>query len=272
MLKQVAAGVQVHESEFCQSNTIVVQGSGGVLLVDPGVHGHELDCLVSDLARTGQKVLAGFSTHPHWDHLLWHPGFGDVPRFGTSRCAATVQARLAGGIDAKRFGIPEDVPLELLGRISGLPDGTTRIPWDGPPVQILGHEGHAPGHAALWIQDQGVLIGGDTLSDVLIPMLDLAGATDPIEDYLAALLMLEGLADDVEVLIPGHGAIGGLGEAKTRILQDRKYLQALRAAHDAHDSRVGASAKPGWEWVADVHARQIQALESSVQSERPKLP
>ncbi|WP_227878391.1 MBL fold metallo-hydrolase [Arthrobacter dokdonensis] len=37
MLRQVAEGVLIHESEFCQSNAIVVQGRAGVLLIDPGV-------------------------------------------------------------------------------------------------------------------------------------------------------------------------------------------------------------------------------------------
>jgi hypothetical protein len=32
------------------------------------------------------------------------------------------------------------------------------------------------------------------LSDLLIPMLDLSGTADPIEDYLAALRLLEGVA------------------------------------------------------------------------------
>ena len=36
MLRQVAEGVLVHESEFLQSNAVVVQGRAGVLLIDPG--------------------------------------------------------------------------------------------------------------------------------------------------------------------------------------------------------------------------------------------
>lgn len=35
MLRQVAEGVLIRESEFIQSNTVVVQGRAGVLLIDP---------------------------------------------------------------------------------------------------------------------------------------------------------------------------------------------------------------------------------------------
>src|SRR5690349_367466 len=87
MLRQVEEGVWVHESEFMQSNAVVVQGDAGVLLVDAGIRTDELACLATDLAGSGQAVVAGFSTHPHWDHLLWDVRLGAAPRYGTARCA-----------------------------------------------------------------------------------------------------------------------------------------------------------------------------------------
>ena len=67
VLKQVADGILIHESEFCQSNAVVVHGRAGVLLIDPGVLDSELAGLADDLRELGQPVVAGFSTHPHWD-------------------------------------------------------------------------------------------------------------------------------------------------------------------------------------------------------------
>jgi glyoxylase-like metal-dependent hydrolase (beta-lactamase superfamily II) len=272
VLREVAEGVLIHESEFCQSNTVVVQGRAGVLLADPGMHGYEMACLANDLSDSGQTVVAGFSTHPHWDHLLWHAGLGAAPRYGTARCAASARDRLSDGVDAvaKAAGIPEQVPLDLLGLITGLPAGTAQIPWDGPHVRIVEHQAHAPGHAALLIEERGVLIAGDMLSDVLIPLLDLNNTADPIEDYLAALRLLEGVAGDVDVLVPGHGSIGGADQVGARIDQDRAYVRALRGPHVPGDARVGPSAMPGWEWVGGVHDRQLQLL--ARRSEREGTP
>jgi glyoxylase-like metal-dependent hydrolase (beta-lactamase superfamily II) len=266
VLKQVAEGVLVHESDFCRSNAVVVHGRAGVLLIDPGVRGDELACLADDLAGAGRTVVAGFSTHPHWDHLLWHASFGAVPRYGTARCAATVRARLSDpGANARVARmLPPDiagqVPLELLGDVIGLPAGTERIPWDGPAVRIVEHQAHAPGHAALVIEERGVLVAGDMLSDVLIPMLDLTGAADPIEDHLAALRLLEAAAAGVAVVVPGHGSVGGADQVYARIERDRAYVLALRAGDGPSDPRVGPAAEPGWEWVRDVHAGQLQRL------------
>ena len=260
MLRQVADGVLIHESEFVQSNAVVVHGPDGVLLIDPGVHGGEMACLAGDLSDAGQTVVAGFSTHPHWDHLLWHAGLGAAPRYGTARCAATARDRLSDGLDSRRPGIPGQVPLDLLGLIAGLPAGTAQIPWDGPQVRVVEHQAHAPGHAALLIEERGVLVAGDMLSDVLIPMLDLNGTADPIEDYLAALRLLEGMAGGVDVLVPGHGSVGRADQVPARIDQDRAYVHALRTAGVPGDPRLGPSSPPGWEWVGDVHERQLQGL------------
>src|SRR3954453_16638271 len=174
VLTQVADGVLVHESEFVQSNAVVVQGAAGVLLIDPGVQEHEMTCLANDLRDLGQPVAVGFSTHPHWDHLLWHAEFGGAPRYGTTRGAATARERLsdAGAKDRVRTMIPPDiveqVPLDMLGGITGLPAETVEIPWDGLRVRLLEHSAHAPGHALLVIEERGVLVAGDMLSDVLV--------------------------------------------------------------------------------------------------------
>jgi glyoxylase-like metal-dependent hydrolase (beta-lactamase superfamily II) len=266
MLRQVAEGVLIHESEFLQSNAVVVQGRAGVLLIDPGVQGNEMACLANDLSDSGQTVVAGFSTHPHWDHLLWHAGLGAAPRYGTARCAATVRDRLSGADAKARVAavlppdIAEQIPLDLLGLITGLPAETARIPWDGPQVRIIEHQAHAPGHAALLIEERGVLVAGDMLSDVLIPMLDLSDTADPIEDYLAALRLLEGVAGDVDVLVPGHGSIGGADQVRARIEQDRAYVHALRDAAVPGDPRVGPPATFGKVWPPGVHERQLQHL------------
>ena len=268
MLRQVAEGVLIHESEFCQSNAVVVQGRAGVLLIDPGVLGDEMTDIANDLRELGQPVVAGFSTHPHWDHLLWQAGLGAAPRYGTARCAATARERLPDAEAKARVAqhlIPPDiagqVPLDLLGLITGLPAGTARIPWDGPQVRIIEHQAHAPGHAALLIGERGVLVAGDMLSDVLIPMLDLNGAADPIEDYLAALRLLEDVAGDVDVLVPGHGSTGQADQVRARIDQDRAYVHALRDAGVPADPRIGPSAP--YDWMPGVHEGQLQRLARS---------
>ena len=89
-------------------------------------------------------------------------------------------------------------------------------------------------------------------------MLDLTGTADPIEDYLAALRPLEGVAGDVDVVVPGHGSVGGADQIHARIDQDRAYVHALVEGQAVSDPRVGPSATH--DWLPAVHERQLQNL------------
>ena len=268
MLKQVAEGVLVHQSELIQNNTIVVEGRAGVLLIDPGIRGEELACLAKDLRELGQPVVAGFATHPDWDHVLWHAELGDAPRYGTDRCGAFMRELLSSADWKERVaeGLPpeiaDEVPLDTFGLITGLPAGTAQIPWDGPKVRIIEHPAHAQGHAALFIEERGVLVAGDMLSDILMPFPDLEAA-NPLEDYLVGLRMLEGVADDVAVVIPGHGSVGAVDQVRARIDLDRAYVEALRDGRTPDDPRIGPSATYGKEWLPAIYEWQRQQLADS---------
>ena len=43
MLTEGADGVWVRQSEWMWTNSIVVRGDDGLVVVDPGIHGSELD-------------------------------------------------------------------------------------------------------------------------------------------------------------------------------------------------------------------------------------
>ncbi|KJL43939.1 glyoxylase-like metal-dependent hydrolase (beta-lactamase superfamily II) [Microbacterium terrae] len=263
MLTRIADGVLVHESEFIQSNTTVVVGAAGVLLIDPGITRDEMAHLAGDLRQIGLRVVAGFSTHPDWDHVLWHTDFGAAPRYGTAACAASIRevlthpdwvAEVAEGLPPEHA---DEIPMELLGEITALPTGTTEVPWDGPTVRIIEHRAHAPGHAALLIEESRVLVAGDMLSDTLMPFLDLQ-AEHPIADYLAALRLFDDVAGEADAVIPGHGSVGDAAQLRTRIDQDRAYVEAVRDGVPVDDDRVGQNAP--LEWLVDVHDWQVQRL------------
>jgi glyoxylase-like metal-dependent hydrolase (beta-lactamase superfamily II) len=232
MLNEVADGVWVRQSSWVWSNAIVVRGDGGLILVDPGINGAELTGLADDLDRLGLPVVAGFSTHPHWDHLLWHPRFGDVPRYATAAGAQIAgEARERGQKMAAESA--SGIPLELLGLVTPRPaDG------GGVPGEIIEHRAHAVGHAAILIADRGVLLAGDMLSDVLVPILG-PPRPDRMVAYEAALTRLGDAARQVDVVVPGHGAVAVGPEVAARFAADRAYLDALQQGEEPADARFG---------------------------------
>jgi len=246
MLTQVGDGVWVRQSEWVWTNSIVVRGDDGLIVVDPGIHGSELEQLADDVERLGIPVVAGFSTHPHWDHLLWHPRFGDVPRYATAACAeAARQARERGQAMAAESA--SGVPLELVALVAPLPA-------DGGPVpgEIIEHQAHAVGHAAILLADRRVLLAGDMLSDVLIPLLD-SRQTDQVGAYESALDRLGAVADQVDVVVPGHGAVAEGPEIAARLAADRAYIDALRRGEEPVDARLKDA-----DWLQHPHRSNLE--------------
>jgi hypothetical protein len=41
---------------------------------------------------------------------------------------------------------------------------------------------------------------------------------------------------------------------------DHAYALALRDGGDFDDPRIGSTATPGWEWVSDIHAGNVESL------------
>src|SRR5215207_3185043 len=151
MLTQVADDVWVRQSEWVWTNSIVVRVQDGLILVDPGIDGSELNQLADDLDRLGIPVVARF---------------GDVPRYATA-AGANAAGEARERAQAMAAESASGIPLELIALV-------TPLPADGGPVpgEIIEHQAHAIGHAAVHLADRGVLLAGDMLSDVLIPFLD----------------------------------------------------------------------------------------------------
>jgi glyoxylase-like metal-dependent hydrolase (beta-lactamase superfamily II) len=246
VLTQVADGVWVRQSEWVWTNSIVVRSEDGLILVDPGIHGSELDALADDLDALGLPVVAGFSTHPDWDHLLWHPRFGDVPRYAS-----------AAGVDFAREHLEEEqagaaeegseVPLELIGLVTPLPE-------DGGPIpgEIVEHQAHRIGHAAVLLADRGVLIAGDMLSDILLPILDSL-QDDQLSAYETALDRLGEAARHVDVMVPGHGSVAEGPEVAARIAADRAYIDSLRRGEEPADARIDEH-----NWLSGIHESNVE--------------
>ena len=252
-LREIAPGVLVTTAEYAvTTSTVVTAGDGGCLVIDPAVSVADLAALAADLASAGLRPLAGFATHPHWDHLLWSRDLGDVPRYAAPRAvtiAADERARLVSGVEKSAPGHD----LELFGRLVALPEGSDRIPWDGPTAPVVIHDGHAPGHAAVFLPDSGVLVAGDMLSDIEIPLLDTF-EDDPLGDYRTGLQRLAAVPG-VRWLVPGHGHVGDAAEFRRRVAADNRYLDLLAAGRPFEDPRCNTA-----EWIRDWHSHQLEAV------------
>jgi hydroxyacylglutathione hydrolase len=92
---------------FVTTTTVVTGAGGSCLVIDPAVTVADLTALAAALAARGLRPVAGWSTHPHWDHILWHALLGaDVPGTRHRRRWRSRSASAMASSNASRRPLP----------------------------------------------------------------------------------------------------------------------------------------------------------------------
>ena len=216
---------------YVTNSTVILDGHGGALVIDPSWDADELAAIPQDLRELGVTCVAGLSTHMHYDHVLWHPDLGEVPRWASAGTVDAIVDRRAELLAPLVGDIPEDL-IELAGHLVPI-DGPT-LNWRGPTAVIHQHDAHAQHHIAVEIAELGVLVSGDMLSDLELPMPDWTD--DNLETYRAGLMVLSDVARRAERVIPGHGSVGT--DVGGRYEADLAYLDELDQTGASNDPRV----------------------------------
>ena len=207
-LREVADGVFVATSELDLTTSTVLVSGDTALLIDPSWTPDELDGIADWLDARGLRVLGGFATHAHHDHVLWHPRFGDGPRWASRTTAARADDQRTVLVAALGPEWPPELAA-LVGRLT--PTDADALDWPDR-IELIRSDAHTPGHTALWLPSTRVLIAGDLLSDVEPPLPEDSGP----DEYVAGLLVLRPFVERAELVIPGHGREGADGMLRWR--------------------------------------------------------
>jgi len=220
--------VTLHQSAHWHTNSGMIRGEQGFILVDPGILKAELEEIADFVAPSG--VSLGLATHAHWDHLLWHSRFGfAAPRYASEVTVARIQTSQGTLLEEmaafeRSFCLGETQwERDLLFLERPLPPGEHVL--DGLPCQLIPLEGHSAGQCGFYFAGEGVLFCGDTLSDEEVPTLSV-GPQD-LAHYQQSLDFLAGLAAGARWIVPGHGQLANPAEALRRLDSDHAYLEKL---------------------------------------------
>ena len=77
--------------------------------MDPSWEPDELAWIADDLAAAGVTITAGFATHAHHDHLLWHPRLGTAPRWASAATARQAAATATDLVEALGPAWPDEL-------------------------------------------------------------------------------------------------------------------------------------------------------------------
>jgi glyoxylase-like metal-dependent hydrolase (beta-lactamase superfamily II) len=225
------ADVVTVTSRAYQTTCTLVRSGGEAFCIDSPVFPDELEILPAVAAQAEFQVVGLLATHADWDHLLGRYAFPDAPLGAAETSAArlvgepgTAQRELRAFDD--ELYVERPAPLRL-----GSPP-TQQLPVPGhigigeQELELQPADGHTADGMAIWVPWARVLVCGDYLSPVEIPMLSAGGS---VSGYLATLRRLEALVEQAEHVVPGHGGPIDAARAAALLREDRAYLEALQA-------------------------------------------
>ncbi|HET9094701.1 MAG TPA: MBL fold metallo-hydrolase [Solirubrobacteraceae bacterium] len=213
--------------------TAVRSGDEG-FVIDSPLLPEELEALPALLQQAGFPVSGLLATHGDWDHLLARLAFPDGSLGVGERTAARLTSELGEPqrrlrafdaewyLDGRRpLGLSEFQALPVPGRIS-LGSETTH------ELELYPAEGHTRDGVAYWIPWAEVLVCGDYLSPVEIPMIS-AESGGTLEAYRETLFRLSPLVNRAVTVVPGHGGPLPGARALEILTEDLAYLESLSA-------------------------------------------
>ena len=242
-------------------NVIEVPAGGGVaetFVIDSPVLPEELELLPSVLVQAGFPAPSGLlATHADWDHVLGPLAFPEAP-LGCAESSAERLAARPGEAQRELRSFDEELYLErerplALGAPQALPV-PGRLGIGGRELELHPTGGHTSDGMAIRVPWAGVLVTGDYLSAIEIPMLADEGAG--VEAYLATLERLRPLAGAAEHVVPGHGPVLS-GERAVEILaEDLDYVRALGERGAEAELPQGRRSRE----MRAIHARNVARL------------
>jgi glyoxylase-like metal-dependent hydrolase (beta-lactamase superfamily II) len=220
----VHADVLVATSREWQTNCIAIRSGEEGVVVDSPLFPDELEVLPAVLEQAGFPVSGLLATHGDWDHVLGRLAFPGAA-LGVAETTAAYLTGEPGAAQRKLRAWDEEhyvdrrAPLSL-GQVQALPvPGHVGV--GDHELELHPADGHTADGMALWAPWARVLVCGDYLSPVEIPMLSETGSRDA---YLATLERLRPLVAHADWVVPGHGAAIEGSRAAAILDEDVRYL------------------------------------------------
>jgi glyoxylase-like metal-dependent hydrolase (beta-lactamase superfamily II) len=203
--------------------------SAETFVIDSPILPDELEILPALLEQSRFSQPNGLLvTHADWDHLLARLAFPDA----TIGCAVSSGERMRSTPGAPQRELRAFDEQHYVRRPTPLALGSLQALDVPGSCEIGSHElalypadGHTADGMAVWIEWAGVLVAGDYLSTVEIPVLGEGGSIDA---YLATLERLRPLVAAAAHVVPGHGSVLDSERATMVLEEDVAYLSALR--------------------------------------------
>ena len=215
-----------------QTTATALRAGQEAMLVDSPYFPAEIELLPTVLAQAGFEPSALLATHADFDHLLGRLAFPALALGVAESTAVRLRERPGEAqrelrdADAEHY-VERPRPLSL-GQTQTLPV-PGRLELGEEELELHPTEGHGPDGVALFAPWLSLLVCGDYLSGVEIPVIGRGGSP---AGYRATLARLAPLVERAQTVVPGHGAHHPRDRALELLEEDSDYLDALERGEE----------------------------------------
>jgi hydroxyacylglutathione hydrolase len=223
---ELGEGVRSFQAPLWQTNSLIALSGGDALLCDPAFTPAEIEAIGAELA--GHEALRSFLlvTHADYDHVCGIPYFPAAEVVAGADTAArirdgTAATGLRSGGDEWGVEWPSHLRVD-----SELRPGD-ELELGAFKIAVIDAPSHGREGVGFALLDQGILLTGDNLSAITIPLLagSLARACEATAQLLETLDRCT-----LRHVVPGHGPVLSPEQARQVGEEDLRYLEALGAA------------------------------------------
>lgn len=265
---EIADGVSVvvhGDGEVGVSNATFVIEQDRAFVIDTMTFPEMATRMATEIVRRGARVETVLNTHHHIDHMGGNKVFAEARLLAHPLSISAVE----------KLGLPAPVYDRLMpqfkDRFNGLelviPAPLTEqavLPQGGKLLSFT--PAHTPADVAVWLPQSRVLVAGDICFKGVVPL----AVNGLISGWIEALDTL--IALEPAVVIPGHGAPGGL--ADLRVVRDYfETLQdlgraAVRENLPLQDALAQFDPGPLADWIeAERHAINLERVMQEARGE-----
>jgi glyoxylase-like metal-dependent hydrolase (beta-lactamase superfamily II) len=248
--------VVVVTSRMWQTTCTLVRSGEEAFCIDSPCFPDELEIVPAVAEQAAFRVVGLLATHADWDHLLGRYAFPEAP-LGVAESTALRLRNEPGDVQRELRAFDEshylDRPSPLALPASQVLPVPGRCDLGAQELELHAAEGHTADGMAIWIPWASVLVAGDYLSPVEIPMISGGGS---LSAYLATLARLEPLVEQAAHVVPGHGGAIDGARAAAILREDRSYLEALR--DQGADAPLPLARRSGEQ--KRIHAENVAAV------------
>ncbi len=222
-IERIAPSIYSVDHDRAEGKNAIILSQRGAIAIDLGDNnavGDEMAAFIRDQGYQPDRVIL---THGHDDHVLGGAAFAGAEVYAHEKTPAVARRILPG--TARRRGISdEEIYAQALWPTVMFSD-ELYLDLGDMHVRLFPTPGHSVDGVSVYVEEDRLLVAGDAVVTGIIPAIG-DGDSRVLERTLNKLLTW-----DIDIMIPGHGAvIHGAAAVQEALQWAKNYLSGVRAA------------------------------------------